>query len=163
MQTQTQMATGSEQDRTRRAEDPEAAGALCRRAGVGQNRAGERAPRSHSESWQRRRGRKAPAGSAPVRARSRSSPGSFRSRKAERSGFAACCSCWKATSSGADAVGTVHDMRFVFLDNDTKLLFATAYDGEWDAYIDDFATKIPNALDLLFCMSRDGRGFAARR
>jgi hypothetical protein len=52
---------------------------------------------------------------------------------------------------GADAVGTVHDMRFVFLDNDTKLLFATAYDGEWDAYIDDFATKIPDALDLLFC------------
>jgi hypothetical protein len=51
----------------------------------------------------------------------------------------------------ADAVGTVHDMRFVFLDNDTKLLFATAYDGDWDAYIDDFATKIPNALDVLFC------------
>lgn len=52
---------------------------------------------------------------------------------------------------GADMVGTLHDMRFVFLDNDTKLLFATAYDGEWDAYIDDFVTKIPNALDLLFC------------
>ena len=50
---------------------------------------------------------------------------------------------------GADAVGTVHDMRFVFLDNDTKLLFATAYDGEWDAYIDDFATKIPDAMDVL--------------
>ena len=49
----------------------------------------------------------------------------------------------------ADRVGTVHDMRFVFLDNDTKLLFATAYDGEWDPYIDDFATKIPNALDIL--------------
>ncbi len=47
-------------------------------------------------------------------------------------------------SQGADKVGTVHDMRFVFLDNDTKLLFATAYDGEWDAYIDDFATKIPD-------------------
>ena len=52
---------------------------------------------------------------------------------------------------GADKVGTLHDMRFVFLDDDTKLLFATAYDGEWDAYIDDFATKIPNAMDLLFC------------
>ena len=49
----------------------------------------------------------------------------------------------------ADRVGTVHDMRFVFLDNDTKLLFATAYDGDWDAYIDDFAAKIPNALDML--------------
>ena len=52
---------------------------------------------------------------------------------------------------GADAVGTVHDMRFVFLENDTKLLFATAYDGEWDPYIVDFASKIPDALDVLLC------------
>ena len=52
---------------------------------------------------------------------------------------------------GADAVGSLHDMRFVFLDNDTKLLFATAYDGDWDPYIDDFVTKIPEALDLLLC------------
>jgi hypothetical protein len=51
--------------------------------------------------------------------------------------------------NGANKVGTVHDMRFVFLDNDTKLLFATAYDGDWDAYIDDFATKIPDYLDVL--------------
>ena len=49
-----------------------------------------------------------------------------------------------------DRVGTVHDMRFVFLDNDTKLLFATAYDGEWDPYIDDFATKITDQMDVLF-------------
>ena len=35
-------------------------------------------------------------------------------------------------------------MRFVFLDNDTRMLFATAYDGDWDAYIDDFVTKIPD-------------------
>jgi hypothetical protein len=52
---------------------------------------------------------------------------------------------------GADRIGTLHDMRFVFLDNDTKLLFATAYDGDWDTYIDDFSTKIPDALDVLFC------------
>jgi len=52
---------------------------------------------------------------------------------------------------GGDAVGTLHDMRFVFLDNDSKLLFATAYDGDWDAYIDDFVTKIPNSMDLIFC------------
>ena len=52
---------------------------------------------------------------------------------------------------GADVVGTLHDMRFVFLDNDTRLLFATAYDGDWDTYIDDFVTKIPDAMDLLFC------------
>jgi hypothetical protein len=51
---------------------------------------------------------------------------------------------------GAAKVGTVHDMRFVFLDNDTRVLFATAYDGDWDPYIDDFATKIPDYMDLLF-------------
>jgi len=45
----------------------------------------------------------------------------------------------------------VHDMRFVFVDNDTKLLFATAYDGDFDPYIEDFATKIPNAMDLWLC------------
>lgn len=50
-----------------------------------------------------------------------------------------------------DRVNTVHDMRFVFLDNDTKLLFCTAYDDEWDPYIDDFATKIPDELDLFMC------------
>jgi hypothetical protein len=51
--------------------------------------------------------------------------------------------------AGADKVGSVHDMRFVFLDDDTRMLFATAYDGDWDAYIDDFATKIPDFLDII--------------
>jgi hypothetical protein len=49
-----------------------------------------------------------------------------------------------------DKVGTVHDMRFVFLDNDTKLLMCTAYDGDWDTYINDFGTKIPDIIDLQF-------------
>ena len=53
-------------------------------------------------------------------------------------------------NQGVDKVGTVHDMRFVFLENDTKLLFCTAYDGDWDPYIDDFGTKIPDILDLQF-------------
>lgn len=53
----------------------------------------------------------------------------------------------------ADKVGSVHDMRFVFLENDTKLLFATAYDGDWETYINDFATLIPDALDLLFAQA----------
>jgi hypothetical protein len=51
---------------------------------------------------------------------------------------------------GADKVGTLHDMRFVFLDNDTKMLFATTYDGDWEPYIVDFSTKIPHSLDVLF-------------
>ncbi len=52
--------------------------------------------------------------------------------------------------SGARKVGTVHDMRFVIFDDDKKILFCTAYDGDWDTYIDDFATKIPDLMDLLF-------------
>ena len=52
-------------------------------------------------------------------------------------------------SAGAK-VGTLHNMRFVFLDNDTKFLFATAYDGAWDPYIEDFATKIPDEMDVIF-------------
>jgi len=51
---------------------------------------------------------------------------------------------------GANKVGSLHDMRFVFLDDDTKLLFCTAFDGEWDPYIDDFATKIPDEMDMIF-------------
>jgi len=52
--------------------------------------------------------------------------------------------------NGGKKVGTLHDMRFVFLDNDTKFLFATAYDGAWDPYIEDFATKIPDEMDIIF-------------
>jgi hypothetical protein len=52
--------------------------------------------------------------------------------------------------SGGKKVGTLHNMRFVFLDDDTKFLFATAYDDAWDAYIDDFATKIPDEMDVIF-------------
>jgi hypothetical protein len=51
--------------------------------------------------------------------------------------------------AGADKVGSVHDMRFVFLDNDTRMLFATTFDGDWDAYIDDFIAKIPDYLDII--------------
>ncbi|KAH2775410.1 hypothetical protein KXW38_002377, partial [Aspergillus fumigatus] len=47
-------------------------------------------------------------------------------------------------------VSTLHNMRFVVFDDDTRVLFATAYDGDWDTYIDDFATKIPELMDLLF-------------
>ena len=53
-------------------------------------------------------------------------------------------------STNADKVGTLHDMRYAFFDNDTRILFATTYDTEWDPYIDDFATKVPDDLDVVF-------------
>ena len=56
----------------------------------------------------------------------------------------------KGRFAGADLVGSVHDMRFVILDNGTKLLFASTYDGDWESYITAFATKIPDPMDALF-------------
>ena len=50
---------------------------------------------------------------------------------------------------GARKVGSVHDMRFVFIDNDTRMIFATTFDGDWDPYIDDFVTNIPDYLDIM--------------
>ena len=36
-------------------------------------------------------------------------------------------------------IGTVHEVRYVLFDDDTRLLLATSFDGDWDVYIDDFA------------------------
>src|SRR5512132_3423862 len=41
------------------------------------------------------------------------------------------------------AITTIHEARFVLFDDDTRLLFATSFDGPWDAYMDDFATSGP--------------------
>lgn len=49
-----------------------------------------------------------------------------------------------------DKVGTVHDLRYSIINDDTQLLFASTFDGDWDAYIDDFASVIPDKIDLIF-------------
>ena len=38
-------------------------------------------------------------------------------------------------------IATIHEARFVLFDDDTRLLFATSFDGQWDAYMEDFASK----------------------
>jgi hypothetical protein len=49
-----------------------------------------------------------------------------------------------------DRIATVHDLRFVIFDNDTRIIFASTFDGSWDTYIDDFGTTLPDEIDLLF-------------
>src|SRR3954466_8161375 len=56
----------------------------------------------------------------------------------------------QARGSEGILVDTLHDMRVVIIDNDTRLLFATTFDGDWDSYISDFSTQIPDRLDALF-------------
>jgi hypothetical protein len=50
------------------------------------------------------------------------------------------------------AIGTIHEARFVPFDDDTRLLFATSFDGPWDAYMDDFLTSGPTLrlFDAIF-------------
>jgi hypothetical protein len=49
-----------------------------------------------------------------------------------------------------DRIATVHDLRFVIFDNDSRIIFASTFDGGWDTYIDDFGGIIPDEIDLLF-------------
>ncbi len=67
----------------------------------------------------------------------------------------------EAVRHGVAEVGTVHDLRWVVFDNDTRAIFATAYDGDWDAYIDDFATKIPDLMNRLFSVAEGYPGITS--
>jgi len=42
-------------------------------------------------------------------------------------------------AEAAKQFGTIHEARVVLIDNDTRLLFCSSFDGTWDKYIDDFA------------------------
>lgn len=46
-----------------------------------------------------------------------------------------------------ERLDTLHDARWVLFDDDTRLLFASNFDGDWDAYIDDFASEVPALFD----------------
>ncbi|MFD9005356.1 hypothetical protein ACFV0T_31140 [Streptomyces sp. NPDC059582] len=51
-------------------------------------------------------------------------------------------------------IGTLHDARHVIFDNDTRFMFASVFDGSWDAYIDDFAKTVVGArFDKVFSHS----------
>jgi hypothetical protein len=50
------------------------------------------------------------------------------------------------------AIATIHEARFALFDDDTRLLFATSFDGPWDAYMDDFFNSGPTLalFDAIF-------------
>ena len=47
-------------------------------------------------------------------------------------------------------IASIHEARFVLFDGDTRLLFATSFDGSWDAYMEDFASKPLKLFDSIF-------------
>jgi hypothetical protein len=40
-------------------------------------------------------------------------------------------------------IASIHEARFVLFDDDSRLLFATSFDGPWDSYMDDFFNTGP--------------------
>ena len=47
-------------------------------------------------------------------------------------------------------ISSIHEARFVLFDDDTRLLFATSFDGSWDAYMEDFAMSPLMGFDAIF-------------
>lgn len=55
-------------------------------------------------------------------------------------------------------VGTIHFARWVLLDDDRRVLFASNYDGSLESYMDDFINKVAFGLNLVFS---NGIGYPA--
>lgn len=47
-------------------------------------------------------------------------------------------------------IGTVHDFRIHLFDNDTRILFAITYDGDFKPYIADIVTLVAGWFDPIF-------------
>jgi hypothetical protein len=47
-------------------------------------------------------------------------------------------------------IASIHEARFALFDDDTRMLFATSFDGPWDAYMEDFASKPLRLFDAIF-------------
>ena len=45
-------------------------------------------------------------------------------------------------AAALEEIGTLHEFRWVLFDNDTRLMFCSAFDGSWDQYIKDFASSV---------------------
>lgn len=52
-------------------------------------------------------------------------------------------------------LNTVHFARFVFLQNNTQLAIITAYDGDFDKYINDFIDSIGDIFNALLAHMKD--------
>ena len=55
-----------------------------------------------------------------------------------------------AAESPIKRINTIHYARWVIIDNDTRLLFTSNFDGTWEAYLRDFVEKAPEGLDAIW-------------
>ncbi len=55
-----------------------------------------------------------------------------------------------ARESPIAVVSTIHFARWVLIDNDTRLLFTSNFDGTLESYIDEFIEKASEGLDAIW-------------
>jgi len=55
-----------------------------------------------------------------------------------------------ASEGSLVGIGTIHTVRWALIDQDTRLLMVSNYDGSWENYIDEFAEMILSGLDALW-------------
>src|SRR2546423_14555627 len=59
-------------------------------------------------------------------------------------------------------IASIHEARFVLFDGDTRLLFATSFDGPWGAYMEDFASTPLQLFAAIFERVEGYGGLPAR-
>ena len=63
-----------------------------------------------------------------------------------------------AGGGAISGLGTIHMVRWVIFDNETRLLFATNFDGDVEDYMRDFALKAPQGIDAFWGHCEDYPG-----
>lgn len=61
---------------------------------------------------------------------------------------------------GLEGVDTIHFARWILIDDDTRMLFASNYDGSLESYMVDFIDKVAWGLNLVFS---NGQGYPFTR
>ncbi|MBR0949344.1 hypothetical protein [Bradyrhizobium canariense] len=55
-----------------------------------------------------------------------------------------------ANGGKISSLGTIHIVRWVIFDDDTRLFFATNFDGSVEDYMRDFAERAPDGIDAIW-------------
>ncbi|BCM88193.1 hypothetical protein IAD21_00020 [Abditibacteriota bacterium] len=58
-------------------------------------------------------------------------------------------------AAAADTLGIIHFLRFVFLENNTKLGVMTIYDGDFDTYVNEFVNQVGPIFDAVLAHMAD--------
>jgi hypothetical protein len=63
-----------------------------------------------------------------------------------------------ASGGKISSLGTIHIVRWVMFDDDTRLLFATNFNGDVEDYMRDFAERAPEGIDAIWGHCEDYPG-----